>query len=84
MDPWTCSPPGSSVHGIFQVRSRLSFPSLGDLPYPELEPESLALANGFFTIETLGLKNTLCFRLNHHNPAILYDELTHGLHTFFS
>ena len=31
--------------------SRLPFPSPGDLPDPEIEPESPALAGGFFTTE---------------------------------
>ena len=33
-DPVDCSPPGSSIHGIFQVRvlQRVPFPSPGDLP----------------------------------------------------
>ena len=40
-----CSPPGSSVHGIFQEEywSGLLFPSPGDLPNPGIEPGSLAL-----------------------------------------
>ena len=40
------------VHEIFQAKtgwSRLSFPSLGNLPDPGIEPASLALAGGFFT-----------------------------------
>jgi len=45
------SPPGSSVHGIFQARiwSQVSFPPPGDLPNPGIEPASLmspALAGG--------------------------------------
>ena len=53
-DPMDYSLPGSSVHGIFQARilEWLSFPSLGDLPNPGIEPMSLeppALARGFFT-----------------------------------
>ena len=52
--PMDYSLPGSSVHGIFQARilEWLSFPSLGDLPNPGIEPMSLeppALARGFFT-----------------------------------
>ena len=44
-DPTDCSPPGSSVHGIFQKRiilqwSGLSFSPLGDIPNPEIEPTS--------------------------------------------
>ena len=34
--------------------SRLSFPSLGDLPDPGTEPLSLALAGGFFSPEPPG------------------------------
>ena len=35
-DPVNCSPPGSTVHRIFQARywTRLPFPSPGDLPDP--------------------------------------------------
>ena len=36
-----CSPPGSSVHGIFEAR--VPFPSPGDLPDPEIEPTFPAL-----------------------------------------
>ena len=34
--------------------SGFPFPSLGDLPDPEIEPMSLALASRFFTTEALG------------------------------
>ena len=50
-DPMVCSPPGSSVHGIFQARI-LPFPIPGDLPDPGMEPASLvapASTGGFFT-----------------------------------
>ena len=45
-DPMDCSPSGSSVHGILQTRKLhgLPFPSPGDLPDPEIKPESPALA----------------------------------------
>ena len=45
-DPMDCSPPGSSVHGIFQARilECLPFSPPGDLPNPELEPAYPALA----------------------------------------
>ena len=41
-NPMACSPPGSSVHEIFQARywSGLPFPSPGDLPNPGIEPGS--------------------------------------------
>ena len=53
-DPMDCSPPGSSVHGIFQTRilEWIACPSPGDLPDPGIEPASLmspSLAGGFFT-----------------------------------
>ena len=53
-DSMDCSPPDSSVLGIFQARywSGLPFLSLGDLPDPGIKPVSLvspALAGGFFT-----------------------------------
>ena len=53
-NPMDSCPPGSSVHGIFQVSywSQLLFPIPGDLPNPGIEPaspESPALAGGFFT-----------------------------------
>ena len=49
-----CSPPGSSVHGIFQAEywGELPLPTPGDLPDdPGIElmsPTSPALAGGFF------------------------------------
>ena len=52
-----CSPPGSSVHEIFQARiwNGLPFPTPGNLPDPGIKPTSfmsLALAGGFFTTNT--------------------------------
>ena len=46
LQPMDCSPPGSSVHGIFQARipcSDLPFPSPGNLPDPRIEPGSPTL-----------------------------------------
>ena len=56
-DPVDCSLPGSSVHGILQVRipSGLLCPSSDNLPNLGIEPVSLmpsALAGGFFTTST--------------------------------
>ena len=44
-NPMDYSPPGSSVHGIFQQEywSRLPFPSRGDLPHAGIEPASPGL-----------------------------------------
>ena len=58
-DPIDYSPPGSSVHGIFQTEywSGLLFLSLEDLPDPGDQPISLAspaLAGRFFTTAPLG------------------------------
>ena len=52
--PVDWSPPGSSIHGIFQARIwiGLPFPIPGDLPHPGIQLASLespALAGGFFT-----------------------------------
>ena len=43
-DPRNCSPPGSSVHGIFQARTLewVSISSSMGLPDPGIEPESPA------------------------------------------
>ena len=51
-----CSPPDSSVHGIFQARilEWVPFPPPGVLPDPGIEPKSpepTALAGGFFPTE---------------------------------
>jgi len=49
-----CSPSGSSVHGISQVKilkSGSPFPPPGDIPDPGIKPASPALAGRFFTIE---------------------------------
>ena len=47
-NPVDCSPPGSSIHGIFQARSGMPFPSPGHLPNPGIKPASPAPADGFF------------------------------------
>ena len=51
-----CSPPDSSVHGIFQEEywKRLPFPTSGDLPDPGIPPASPVLAGGFLTMEPPG------------------------------
>ena len=56
-DPVDCSPPGSPVHGILQVRilERTACSPPGDLPNLGLEPVSVmspALAGEFFTTST--------------------------------
>ena len=71
-DPLDCSPPGSTIHGIFQARilSRLPFPSLGDLPDPGIKPMPPELAGGLFTY----------FRSVQFNWLVMSDSLQpHGL-----
>ena len=55
-DPMDCSPPGSSVRGIFQARvlEWLPFLSPGDLPDPGIEPRSPALQADAFPPEPPG------------------------------
>ena len=50
--PVDCSPPGFSVHGIFQARI---FPSAGDLPHPGTEPGSPALLADSLPFEPPGI-----------------------------
>ena len=56
-DPMDCSPPGSSVPGIFQARilEWIAIPFSMDLPNQGIKPTSLmspALTGGFFTTST--------------------------------
>ena len=54
-DPMDCSPPGSSVHGIFQARilKWVAIYSSRDLPHPGVKPhESPVLAGGLLTTAT--------------------------------
>ena len=54
--PWTVALQASLSMGFPRQEcwSGLPFPSLGDLPDPEIYSASLALAGGFFTTEPLG------------------------------
>ena len=58
-DPMDCSPPGSSVHGIFQTRI-LEWVAISFSRHPPsprikpVSPESPALAGGFFTTKSSG------------------------------
>ena len=68
--PINCSPPGFSLHGIFQARIlevQISFCMSGDLPDPGIELVSTvspALAGGFFTIVPPGKPETHCYAFN--------------------
>ena len=54
-DPMDCSPPGSSLHGIFQARvlERIAISFSADLLDPGIEPVSLASPT-FFIIALPG------------------------------
>ena len=56
-DPMDCSPPSSSVHGIFQARilEWAAVFSSRAFPNPVIKPMSPSLADGFFATEPPGL-----------------------------
>jgi len=60
-----CSPPGSSVHGIFQatILEWVAIPTPGHLADPVIEPTSPALAGGFFNTEPLGKTHVMDTRI---------------------
>ena len=51
-DPIGYSPPGSSVHGIFQARILLAISSSRDLPNPGMEPVSPVVVGRLFITKT--------------------------------
>ena len=64
-DSMDSSPPGSSVHGIFQARILgwvATAYTPGDLSNLGIKPVSLALVGGFFTSEPPGKQS------NHRSP----------------
>ena len=60
-DPMDYSPPGSSVHGIFQARilEWVAIPSPGDLPNPGTEPRSPVLQADSLLFRPPGKPNTI-------------------------
>ena len=74
-----CSPPGFSVHELFQARilEWLSFPSPGNLPDPGIKATSRvspALASGFFTTALPGTNTE--FPIWHHSPGAVFLLVT--------
>ena len=59
-----CSPPSSSVHGIFQARilEWVAISYFRDLPDKGIKPAPLALAGGFFTTAPLGKPHQLSLK----------------------
>ena len=81
-DPMNCSPPGSSVHGIFQqgAWSGLPFPPPGDRPYPGMEPRSLAspaLTGRFSTTSTTQGAGPLILKIFFSNKYIVQYYTIH-------
>ena len=80
-NPRDCSPPGSSVHDISQVRilEWLPLSSPGNLPNPGFELAPPALAGGFFIAEPTGRPNGI-FSSVHFCHSVMSDSLQpHGL-----
>ena len=78
-----CSPPGSSVHGIFSARileqvaiysSRGIFPTQGSNLRPPAAP---VLAGGFFTTEQPGKPRGVMSKPK-SNPSLLSSAVPHG------
>ena len=94
-DPMDSSPPGSSVHGIFQQEywSGLAFPTPGDLPYLEIKPLSFGspvLAGRFFTIratwETLKAVQNSYYIFQVHSfshPKMIISHYMEAFNSFF-
>ena len=55
LTPWAVTPPGSSIHRIFQARIlQWLFPPPGDLPHAGIEPMSLNWQAGCLPLHQLG------------------------------
>ena len=87
-NPTDCSPPGSSVHEIFQARilEWIAMLSPGDHPNSGIEPTSLmslTLAGRFFTTSTTWeVPVVICACMQFHLPHHLLDPQI-VLHTLF-
>ena len=76
-----CSPPDSSVHGIYQARilKWVAISSSRDLPDPGIKSMSPALAGGFFTTEPPGKPTVTYFALKY----LLFWKIHHRFHLYF-
>ena len=88
--PWTATPPGFFVHGLFQAKlhwSWLPFPTSGDLPNPGMEP---SLVGRFFTTAPSGHPEVeLVILVVHHSHTSVSGHsdllsLFHSNFLFFS
>ena len=59
-NPWDCSPPGFSVHGVFQARilERVAMPSSSESSRPRDRTHVSCIGRWFFTTEPQGDDNT--------------------------
>ena len=73
--PMDYSPPGSSVHEVFQARipEWVAMPPPGDFPIPGIVPMSPALAGRFFTTEPPGKSMIMfycCYSVTKLGPTL--------------
>ena len=82
--PWTIALQAHLSMGFSaqKYRSRLPFPSSGDLPNPGIRPMSPALAGGFFTTEPPGrtinkggCTSTICMHYDHISKKLSQQKL---------
>ena len=59
--PWIVAPL-SMGFSRQEYWSGLPFPSVGDLPDPEIRPASPVLTGGFVTVEPYSVRNAVCFK----------------------
>ena len=76
-----CSPPGSSVCGIFQARilEWVATSFSRDLPDPGIEPGSLAVAGKFFTTQPPGKFLSLATGFNLNQIILTVPMQSHHL-----
>jgi len=76
-NPMEYSLQSSSVHGIFRQEywSGLSFPTLGDLPNPGIEPRSLALQADSLPVEPPGKPHVFVLDVNCDFMGGLFDSI---------
>ena len=79
-DPTGCSPPGSSVHGVFQTRILEWVAISGDLPDPGIEPKSPALQADSLPLSPQGAVKDAEHNPNAQLTIILIDPASSSSH----
>ena len=80
LTPWTVAHQAPLSMGFLRQEywRGLPFPTPGDLPNPEIEPKSPALAGGFFTSEPPGKPfSIVVVQLLSHVDSVQLHELQH-------